>query len=131
MIKPKNILSVPRLSGEWTPGMASQLTETLKQLLDQMTGGIVETVHTHSRYVEATFTAPTPTAGVRVASGLSARPATVELVEFAQIRPTFAPASLAASLEWTWDRGTIVLPQFGGIAGSAQYTIKLLVREAD
>lgn len=130
-MKPKNIISVPRVSAEWSPGLAAQLNETLKQLLDQMTGGIVETVHTHSRYLEATFTAPVPAAGIRVASGCMARPATVELVEFAQVRPTFAPASLAASLEWTWDNGTIVLPQFGSLAGSAQYQIKLLVREAD
>ena len=130
-LKPKNILNVPRLKGDWDDAQAAQLNETLKQLLDQFAGGIVETVHTHSRYITATFSAPTPSTGVRVASGVTARPASVELLEFWRNRPTYAPASVAASLDWTWDNGTIVLPQLGGMTGSAQWGIKLLVREAD
>ncbi len=131
MIKPKNILSVPRLPERWSRDVANQLSETLKQLLDGMNGGIVETVHTHSRYVNATFSAPTPSTGVSVRSGLSARPATVELVEMWQDRPTYAPVSVAGSLQWTWDGGSIVLPQLASLTGSASYGLKLLVREAD
>lgn len=130
-IKPKNILSIPRLRGEWNAALADQLNQTLKQLCDQMTGGIVETVHTHSTYINADFSAPVPSTGLRIASGCQVKPASVELLELVQTRPLATAASLAASLEWDWDAGTIVLPQFAGLTGSAAWRIKLLVREAD
>jgi hypothetical protein len=125
----KNIISVSRLPGTWTPEVAADLTATMFQLRDQMTRGITETVHTKSQYIDATFTAPLSTALV-VRTNQGRRPETVELESFREVSPTARAVSIAGSLQWEWDNGNIILPQLAGITGSRTYSVRLLVREA-
>lgn len=129
MASPKNIISIPKLSGTWTAETAAELSGIFYQLRDSMTRGIQETVHTKSRYLDATFTAPLSVA-LRVASGVAKRPETIELESFREVSPTPQSVSIAGSLQWEWDGGTIVLPQLAGLTGNRTYSVRLLMREA-
>jgi hypothetical protein len=129
MATPRNLISIPKLTGEWTAVTAAELSGIFYQLRDQMTRGITETVHTKSQYIDATFTAPLSTALV-VRTNQGKRPETVDLESFREVSPTARSVSIAGSLQWEWDNGNIILPQLAGITGSRTYSVRLLVREA-
>lgn len=123
----RNIPNVPALSATWDARQAAELRGALLNMRDMFDGGIVETVNTASRYIEATIPTPT-TSAPRIATGLDAKPAAVEVVEFYRRDPTYLSASIAGTLQWEWSDGEIVLPQLSGLTGNGAYVIKLLVK---
>jgi hypothetical protein len=129
MTTPRNLISIPKLTGTWSGDTAAELSGIFYQLRDQMTRGITETVHTKSQYIDATFTAPLSTALV-VKTNQGKRPETVNIESFREVSPTARSVSIAGSLQWEWDNGNIILPQLAGITGSRTYSVRLLVREA-
>lgn len=90
--------------------------------------GNLSTANVRARYIDAVVQWPT-TETPRIATGLGKRPVAVYLAELRTGTNATAPASIAATLEWAWDAGSILLPQFINGTLTTRWSIRLLVVE--
>lgn len=122
MIASRQIPTIPRLQLPLSAREIEGLSRTLTQLRD----AIQQLPQTMA--LDVTIQAPTTTAP-RIATGLQIRPRSVTLGRMEQVQPIAAVASIAGTLQWSWDGGYLTLPQLAGLTGTGTYALRLLIEE--
>ena len=122
MITSRQIPTIPRLQLPLSAREIEGLSRTLTQLRD----AIQQLPQTMA--LDVTIQAPLTTAP-RIATGLQIRPRSVTLGRMEQVQPIAAVASIAGTLQWSWDGGYLTLPQLAGLTGTGTYALRLLIEE--
>lgn len=122
MIASRQIPTIPRLQLPLSAREIEGLSRTLTQLRD----AIQQLPQTMA--LDVTIQAPLTTAP-RIATGLQIRPRSVTLGRMEQVQPIAAVASIAGTLQWSWDGGYLTLPQLAGLTGTGTYALRLLIEE--
>lgn len=126
-IKSPAVPDLPKLSSPLTDGDVSSLNQFIFQLRRLLLGNL-STANLRERYIDAVIQWPS-TETPRIATGLLVRPRSVTLAELRIGTNATEPASIAATLEWAWDSGSILLPQFTNGTLTTRWYIRLLVVE--
>lgn len=121
-LQSRGLPTTPRL----THPMDKREVEALSRTLVQMRDAIEDARPVLG--LDVTIQAPV-SAAPRIATGLQVRPRSVTLGRMEQVQPIAAVASIAGTLQWSWDGGYLTLPQFAGLTGTGTYALRLLIEE--
>jgi hypothetical protein len=118
---------LPKLSHPPTVADVASLNQFIFQLRRLLLGNLT-TANQRARYIDAVIQWPT-TEVPRIATGLLVRPRSVTLAELRTGTNATIPNSIAATLEWGWDAGAILLPQLVNGTLTTRWAVRLLVVE--
>lgn len=128
---------MPELIPEWTPITSPPTQQQLDALgrfafqIRRLLSGKLTVDNQRAQWLDVVIQWPTTQVpSVRTNPLLGTRPKSVTLADCRIGESSTTPASLAATLEWDWSAGSILLPQFTNGTLTTRWQLRLLVMEA-